>query len=183
MNKSDAISVVTAIDKVIGLPGCFCEMLEKKLIDGDCEYVINAIKTNCEDRGKRIAIEEGRAPESLITLNEYQERALETMMPTCDNWTYMFSNLVAEVGEVAGKVAKGVRKNQVHTINNDLVMAFSDEAQFIGEIKLELGDILWQLQGCCRVMGLSLEEVAKANLEKLADRKKRNTIDGNGDHR
>jgi hypothetical protein len=34
----------------------------------------------------------------------------------------------------------------------------------------EAGDILWQLSGLCSVMGWSLEDVAKMNLEKLAKR-------------
>lgn len=48
---------------------------------------------------------------------------------------------------------------------------------------LEAGDILWQLSGLCSVMGWSLEEVGRRNLQKLADRQKRGVIDGNGDNR
>ena len=47
----------------------------------------------------------------------------------------------------------------------------------------ELGDIQWQLAGLAHVMGFSLEEVAEKNLEKLASRKQRNLIDGDGDER
>lgn len=47
----------------------------------------------------------------------------------------------------------------------------------------EAGDILWQLSGLCEVMGWRLEDVAKANLEKLASRKQRGVIDGEGDNR
>lgn len=50
-------------------------------------------------------------------------------------------------------------------------------------LKLEAGDILWQLSGLCTVMGWSLEEIARLNLDKLADRKKRDKIDGDGDNR
>lgn len=57
----------------------------------------------------------------------------------------------------------------------------SDEE--IDELKKEAGDILWQLSGLCSVMGWSLEDTAMQNLMKLASRKERNVIDGNGDNR
>ena len=39
-----------------------------------------------------------------------------------------------------------------------------------GEIKKELGDVLWYLSQIARLAGLSLEEVAVANIEKLSRR-------------
>lgn len=36
-----------------------------------------------------------------MELNEYQERAMQTCMPSCDNFSYMMLNLVGEVGEVS----------------------------------------------------------------------------------
>ena len=48
-------------------------------------------------------------------------------------------------------------------------------------VKKEIGDCLWGIAGICAVMGWSLEEVAKQNLDKLAARKAVGTIDGNGD--
>lgn len=50
-------------------------------------------------------------------------------------------------------------------------------------LKLEAGDILWQLSGLCTVMGWSLEEIAQMNLDKLADRQRRDKIVGEGDNR
>ena len=50
------------------------------------------------------------------------------------------------------------------------------------ELKKEAGDILWQLAGLCSVHGWTLEEVAQQNLDKLADRKQRDKIDGDGDN-
>ena len=41
-----------------------------------------------------------------MTLNEYQEKAMTTCMETCKNFSYMFLNLVGEVGEFASKAAK-----------------------------------------------------------------------------
>ena len=45
-----------------------------------------------------------------MTLNEYQEKAMGTCLPSCENFSYMMLNLVGEVGELAGKVAKSIRK-------------------------------------------------------------------------
>ena len=50
-------------------------------------------------------------------------------------------------------------------------------------MRRECGDIAWQLAGLCHVMGWSLEDVARENLGKLADRKARGVIDSNGDNR
>ena len=48
-----------------------------------------------------------------MELNEYQDRAMSTCMPSCNNISYMLLNLVAEVGEFSGKLAKAIRKGQV----------------------------------------------------------------------
>ena len=50
-------------------------------------------------------------------------------------------------------------------------------------IKLELGDVLWYINAMCRDLGLTLEEVAQANIEKLSSRAQRGQIHGNGDKR
>lgn len=47
-----------------------------------------------------------------MELNEYQEKAMTTCMETSNNWSYMFLNLVGEVGESASKVAKSIRKGR-----------------------------------------------------------------------
>lgn len=126
-----------------------------------------------------------------MKLNEYQEKAMTTCMPTSENFSYMFLNLVGEVGEFASKVAKAIRKNKAYIGSqnevdepNDLLILSVDKEQynlFINELKKEAGDVLWQLSGLCKVMGWSLEEVAQMNLTKLSARKEAGTIDGNGD--
>lgn len=115
-----------------------------------------------------------------MELNEYQKRAMTTCMSSSENFSYMFLNLVGEVGEFASKVAKAIRKEHADISVNDLNLneVVSDE-----ELQKEAGDILWQLSGLCEVMGWSLEEVAQQNLDKLASRKQRNVIDGSGDNR
>ena len=123
-----------------------------------------------------------------MTLNEYQVRAMQTCMESCDNFSYMFLNLVGEVGELSSKVAKLIRKEQAVISENDFVveittMEDSLDDSIYDEMKKEAGDILWQLAGLCKVMGWDLNDVASANLEKLASRKQRGVIDGNGDNR
>lgn len=125
-----------------------------------------------------------------LTMNGYQEAAMKTCMPTCDNFSYMMLNLIGEVGELASKVAKDIRKGNVDIetgkgYTSELMpnMPFDEWVVRSDEYMAEAGDILWQLSGLCKVMGWSLEDVAKANLEKLASRKRRGVIDGEGDNR
>lgn len=120
-----------------------------------------------------------------MTLTEYQRQAMTTCMTSCNNFSYMFLNLVGEVGELASKVAKAIRKRDIgFTRDGDLMrrpFRMTDDLEHA--MKLEAGDVLWQLAGLCSVMGWDLEQIAKMNLEKLASRQKRGVIDGNGDNR
>lgn len=121
-----------------------------------------------------------------LTLNEYQERAMTTCMPTCNNLSYMLLNLVGEVGEFSSKVAKHIRKGEAGIGSGDTPnqFYFTAKANFLTDrvaLRKEAGDILWQLAGLCRVMGWDLEAVAQENLAKLAERAKNGTIAGNGD--
>lgn len=125
-----------------------------------------------------------------MTLNEYQKRAMSTCMDTCDNFAYMMLNLVGEVGEFAGKVAKMIRRGEAvidtmdANIQSDLYV--NDNCDWDTqkkELMKEAGDILWQLAGLCDVMGWDLEDIAVMNLNKLASRKDRGVICGDGDNR
>ena len=117
-----------------------------------------------------------------MELNEYQLKAMTTCMASSNNFSYMFLNLVGEVGEFASKVAKFIRKDKAG-IENDILMMCGCHTDDVEELKKEAGDILWQLSGLCSVMGWKLEDIAQQNLDKLASRKQRNVIDGNGDNR
>ena len=125
-----------------------------------------------------------------MELNDSQKRAMETCMPSCENFSYMMLNLVGEVGEFAGKVAKMLRKGavEIDTVDDktsDLfpMMSLPQWVYMQEELKKEAGDMLWQLAGLCHVMGWGLEDVAEGNLDKLASRQKRGVIDGDGDNR
>jgi len=117
-----------------------------------------------------------------MKLNEYQEKA--KVFATYQMPQYAFINLFAEAGEVAGKIAKIERGDKV-----DLAFYADaiDAIRSIGELKdpilKELGDVLWQLSACCNELGVTLEEVAQMNLDKLGGRISRGTIKGEGDER
>lgn len=118
-----------------------------------------------------------------MELNDYQKQAMTTCMPSSENFSYMFLNLVGEVGEFASKVAKAIRKGNAEISHSKLSRIGDTDmlAKQEEELMKEAGDCLWQLSGLCTVMGWSLEEVAQQNLDKLAARKVAGTIDGNGD--
>ena len=60
-----------------------------------------------------------------MELNDYQKKAMTTCMPSCDNFAYMKDNLVAEVGEFSGKIAKAKRRNQIRfDAEGDLLFNF-----------------------------------------------------------
>jgi len=113
-----------------------------------------------------------------MELNEYQKRAMTTCTESSYNFSYMALNLVSEVGEFMGKIAKAIRKEDGTIDDNELFVIGSKY-----ELKQEAGDIMWQISGLCDVMGWSLEDVCQANLDKLASRKERDVIVGDGDNR
>lgn len=127
-----------------------------------------------------------------MTLNEYQDKAMMTNAESSDNETYSLFGLIAEVGEIADKVAKGVRK-QIITICDDQIYNSEESVQdgninlqyveFEEGMKKELGDVLWFVAHLAHRFGWSLDEVAQLNLDKLADRAKRGKIIGEGDNR
>jgi NTP pyrophosphatase (non-canonical NTP hydrolase) len=64
-----------------------------------------------------------------------------------------------------------------------------DQPQYIRDGKsldgvgLELGDVLWYISALADDLGVTLEEVAQANVDKLKSRMERNKIKGDGDNR
>lgn len=123
-----------------------------------------------------------------LTLNEYQKLAMTTCMPSCFNYAYMMDNLMAEVGEFAGKVSKAKRKELIqfdHEGNIVFCQGVTAEQrdEMLAELKKEAGDILWQASGLFEVFGWRLNDVGQGNLDKLASRKQRGVICGEGDNR
>lgn len=110
-----------------------------------------------------------------INFNEYQKKSRETYgeIKTHNNpIVYPTLGLVNEAGEVAGKVKKVFR---------DKKGVFDAEA--VADIKDELGDVLWYFTQICTNLGLTLDEVAQGNIEKIMSRKTRGKLGGSGDKR
>ncbi len=80
--------------------------------------------------------------------------------------------LTGEAGEVAEKFKKIVRDKNGEISKEDRK-----------EILKELGDVLWYITLISKYLGYDLEAVGKMNIEKLADRHKRNVIQASGDNR
>jgi NTP pyrophosphatase (non-canonical NTP hydrolase) len=89
-----------------------------------------------------------------------------------NNPIYPTLGLCGESGVVADKVKMVIR---------DQGGAFS--ADVIEGLKLELGDVLWYVAQLASELGLDLDHVAQANLDKLASRAARNVLSGSGDLR
>lgn len=109
-----------------------------------------------------------------MTLTEYQRKAAEFAEFAPDSM-YPFLGLAEEAGEVCGKVAKWIRKNGDAGAYRDLTLR--------AQVEKELGDVLWMAAACAAMFYLDLDSVAKANIVKLADRKARGVIVGEGDDR
>lgn len=50
-------------------------------------------------------------------------------------------------------------------------------------LRYEIGDVLWYVSQLSAELGMTLEQVAQSNLDKLHDRKVRNQLAGSGDKR
>lgn len=119
---------------------------------------------------------------------DYQDKAHAFASYGC-NPMYPALGLAEEAGEVCGKVAKFIRKNcgvapfpEWYTAGH--VGTLTDAGrQFRSDLSKELGDVLWMVAELCTVYGLDIGDVMRGNLEKLADRKERGVIIGEGDDR
>ena len=113
-----------------------------------------------------------------LTLDEYELAAMKTAQyPNLgNNLVYPAMGIAGEGGEFCDKVKKRWR-NTGHM--DDTGLFGEDRTQLL----MELGDVLWYITACARELGMTLEEVAKLNLEKLAGRRERGTIKGVGDNR
>ncbi len=109
-----------------------------------------------------------------MNFDEYQKESRGTAVyPDKDhNFVYPTLGLVGEAGEVAEKVKKVLRDKE-GTVGGETK----------DEIAKEMGDVLWYLANLATELGISLEEVAQKNIEKLLSRMERDKLHGNGDNR
>lgn len=85
---------------------------------------------------------------------------------------YTSLGLASEAGEVAGKVKKMIR-------DDDMELTHDRKQQIIDE----LGDVLWYCAMLATELNVTLTEVAIKNIQKLEDRNQRGVIQGSGDKR
>lgn len=109
-----------------------------------------------------------------MTLEEYQKKSRKTAKyPGADsNFVYPTLGLTGEAGEVADKIKKIIRDDGGEVLPEKKK-----------EIEKELGDVLWYTSQLATELGLSLEEIAEKNIEKLYSRLERGQIGGSGDNR
>ena len=106
--------------------------------------------------------------------DDYQRAAMRTAREkdAPDEFMHLVLGLVGEAGEIAEKVKKLVRDHE-----SDLDRLDRDD------MAAELGDVLWYTAVLANHLGLSLADVAQRNVDKLADRQRRNVLGGSGDRR
>lgn len=109
-----------------------------------------------------------------MNFNDYQTLSRRTALykDKGSNFVYPTLGLAGETGEVAEKVKKILRDKD----------GVADEATK-DSLKKELGDVLWYLAQLATEFGLSLDDIADANLKKLSSRMERGKIGGDGDER
>ncbi len=88
------------------------------------------------------------------------------------NLAYPALGLNGEAGEVAEIVKKVYR---------DARGRLSPERR--EALQKELGDVLWYVAALCAEAGLSMDQVARQNIDKLSDRQTRDMLHGSGDNR
>jgi NTP pyrophosphatase (non-canonical NTP hydrolase) len=107
-----------------------------------------------------------------MTLDEYQKKALRTVLPASTNLPYVALGLASESGEVATRIKKWIRDGGSDPKKLDK-----------GAIAKELGDALWYIAVMANQLGISMDEIGQGNIKKLADRQQRGVLGGSGDNR
>ena len=93
-----------------------------------------------------------------MTINEYQKLAMTTLNPALSERDVLINGVMGLCGE-SGEAIDIVKKwlAQGHELNKEKLAG-------------ELGDICWYLAETATALGLSLEDIMAANIEKLRKR-------------
>lgn len=94
-----------------------------------------------------------------MTLNEYQEEIKKFCKADQDPRDTILMCAVGMSGEV-GEVNELIKKSVFH----------GKPFQVYPDLLLELGDVLWYLSTMARMYGVTMEDVAQANVVKLNER-------------
>lgn len=105
-----------------------------------------------------------------LYFNQYQHKAKETAI--YEDRMYPIVSLVVEAAELCDLFVKPYMRG-------DNLGCSPDRSTIISEA----GDVLWNLSALLAEEGITLDEVAEANLKKLDDRQKRGVLQGNGGNR
>jgi Predicted pyrophosphatase len=96
-----------------------------------------------------------------MDFKEYQSEASQTALypRRLSNLEYPTLGLAGEAGEVAN-IVKKIQRDHNGVLNDDTRAKLKDE----------LGDVLWYICACADELGMTLEEIAEYNVDKLAKR-------------
>ena len=110
-----------------------------------------------------------------MNFDEYQKQAQQTVITHIDplmDKTIWVLGISGESSEIAEKWKKIVAYE-----NGEI----TEEKK--AELAKEMGDVLWYLAAFAQTLGLSLQDIAEANIEKVLSRKQRGVTRGRGDNR
>ena len=150
------------------------------------------LDSGIEDTYAAAELEHVEESAHIDSLDEYQRRTQDTAVyPDQGSFggaMYAATALNEEAGEVAGKVAKFIRKSSGwdELLTYGVGYAINTESypeDLVLAVSKELGDVLYQAARVAEEFGLNLSDVATENIDRLADRKKRDVIIGEGDDR
>lgn len=110
-----------------------------------------------------------------MTFDEYQASAITTNLAKDDQLQELMQQVLG-LGDEAGEVL-AIFKKWIRDDNAD------SNALDKKNIAKELGDILWYIAVVAQDLGLSFDDIATQNIEKLRSRKERGTLQGSGDNR
>ena len=93
-----------------------------------------------------------------MTINEYQKLAMTTLNPELDNKDVLINGVMGLCGE-SGEAIDIVKKwlAQGHELDRE-------------KLAKELGDIAWYLAETAYALGIPLEDILQANIDKLKKR-------------
>lgn len=106
-----------------------------------------------------------------MSIEVFQEECKRTLAPSYD-----LAGFGLGISGEAGEVAEAIKKMKYHGATE----FGKSGADFLTHIEEELGDVLWYAANLCNYLGLSLDTVARKNIEKLAARYPEGFTDGGG---
>jgi NTP pyrophosphatase (non-canonical NTP hydrolase) len=110
-----------------------------------------------------------------MDFNEYQKLAIRTNLRKDDKFKEIIQQVLGladEAGEVQSIFKKWIRDQDADF-----------DALDITNVKKEMGDVLWYIAVIAHDLGIPLQDLAEANIEKLSSRLERGTLKGSGDNR